>query len=178
MLYIPADRGIDVPSCAFIIPEGCGVIQSIRIIKVCFRSHQCTAIPDIFINVVDSQQSAVFTKGDIRGMNHVSPVVQFISFSEPEAQGICSGKDNLHTLHCVNVREYGCTVNKVFKQSDFVKQNILVPKRTESFQVCTETGHIVCCSGFDIYGFGSFFSREIVEKLKEKCGLARSSESV
>ena len=75
VLNVLADRRVNVPPRGLVIPEGCVLGISICVIKGRLTGPQGSAIADILIDAVDSQQPAVLPVGDEGGVDGLGPVV-------------------------------------------------------------------------------------------------------
>ena len=76
-------------------------------------------------------------------MNHYCPVIKLFMNCQPEAKGICSGKNNLHS-HCrINIRQYCCGINKITDESHFINKHIFNTKFTKLFQIFIQCSHCI-----------------------------------
>ena len=125
MLNVAANCGIDVLSCTLIITEGNIIKGRIRIIKAHILHLERSAIFDITVNGINIQQSGVFSEWNKRCVNRHASIIQLISISHSKAKRICTGYNNLHAHHSIDIGKNRSSVDEIFHQSDLINEYIL-----------------------------------------------------
>ena len=103
MLNVTANCGNNVISCTLIITEGNIIKGRIRIIKAHILHLERSAIFDIAINGINTQQSGVFSEWNKRCVDCHASIIQLISISHGKAKRICTGYNDLHAHHSIDI---------------------------------------------------------------------------
>ena len=85
-------------------------------------------------------------------MDGLGPVIQFFIHRQPEAQGVRTRQDDLHSHGGEHIGKEGSRVNKVFHQRDLVDEHISESSVKQLLEIPVHHRHIVGPAGFDIGG--------------------------
>ena len=152
VLNVLADRRVNVPPGGLVIPEGCVLGIGICVIKGRLTSPQGSAIADILIDAIDSQQPAVLPVGDEGGVDGLGPVVQLLIHCQPESEGVRSGQHDLHPHGGKDIGEKGGGVDEVLHQCDLIDEHILESRVKQFFHIPVHHSHGIGPAGFEIGG--------------------------
>ena len=152
VLDVLADCRVDVSSGGLVIPEGCILSIHIFIVKGQLSGAERAAISDVLINAVAPEQTAILPVWDEGRVDGLGPVVQFFIHRQPEAQGVGTGQDDLHSHGGEHIGKEGSRVNKVFHQRDPVDEHISESCVKQLFEIPVHHRHVVSPAGFDVCG--------------------------
>ena len=111
-------------------------------------------------------------------MQPKTTVIKLIIGTEQEAQGVCAGKDNLHTAGCKNVGKQCCAFDEVFHERYFIDEDILVPLLLQDFQILVQLSKVVFCCDLNERSLLHSGIAHIGNNLADQRGLSGSAKTV
>ena len=110
-------------------------------------------------------------------MDGLGPVVQFFIHRQPEAQGVRTRQDDLHSHGGEHIGKEGSRVNKVLHQRDLVDEHILESSVKQLLEIPVHHRHIVSPAGFDIGGAAQVLLCHSADGLAEHGRLSGSAQA-
>ena len=152
MLDVPRNRRVDVKTRRLFVLEGrIGLVRT-RIVEVRVSTLEQPAIPDVLVDVLDSQQPAILAERHEGGVEEIGTVEQLLVDGHPEPQRVRAREDDLHPRHRVDVREERCSVNKILRQRDLVNENIPNSLRLQCVEPVRHIVQSVAVTNLEIRG--------------------------
>ena len=127
MLNVVANSRINITPCGFIVTESSVGFERVLIVEGKLTGQERAAIANILVDAVYSKQSAVLPKWDIGRVDRESAVIEFLRQREPKAERVRAGKDDFHSLHCVDIGKQRSRVDEVTHQSNLVNEHKPIP---------------------------------------------------
>ena len=96
---------------------------------------------------------------------------------EPEAEGVRTGQDDLHSLGGIDVGEKGGGINEFWDQCHLIQQHIPEAGGPEAFHIPVQSGHGIQHRGLDISGFRRVLRGHVQHCLPKHGGLSSAAEA-
>ena len=137
-----------------------------------------SAISDIFVYTLDSQNFFKLTIRNKGCMQHNASVVKLFFLGKSKAKWIRSGKNNLHSTACIDIWENSCSFNEILHKGNFVYEYIFVTVFFQQSQVGIHIRQSIPKFYLNESGLFKFYTGHFCKNLTNHCSLAGSSETI